>query len=197
MSETFYVSVTWTAGDVITEAKMDNMVANDRAVDAMANGVQFTERADPSTPSANNIHLYAKDKAGVPTLYCINDAGSIYELAESTPTYIFPISSVLLVTTLASSPIPVIRDSVITKAFAYINTAPTGANVIFDINKNGTSIWNSTPANRLKVLAGAQTGSQTSFDTTTLSADDILTVDVDQVGSTVAGSDAVIYLKTK
>lgn len=197
MSETFYVAVTWTAGDVITEAKMDNMVANDRAVDAMENGIQLTERADPSTPGANKIHLYAKDKAGIPTIYAINDAGTIYEIAESTPTYIFPVSSVLFVTTLAASPIPIIRASEITRVFAYANTAPTGANLIFDVNKNGTSIWNSTQANRIKILAGAQSGSQTSFDTTTLALDDILTIDVDQIGSTIAGADAVIAIKTK
>jgi len=46
MVEVTYTDVTWTAGDILTEAKLDNMVANDRAVDAMANGVMFTERTN-------------------------------------------------------------------------------------------------------------------------------------------------------
>ena len=197
MAETFYVSVVWTAGDVITEAKLDNMVANDRAVDSMQNGIQFVERADPSTPSTNNLHLYAKDKSGIPTLYVINDAGTIYEIAESTPTYEFPLTGTLFVATLAAGPLGVIRDSIITRARLYVNTAPTGADLICDVNKNGTSIWNSTPANRVKVVAGQNAGTQTSFDITTLSADDIFTVDIDQVGSTVSGADGVLFLKTK
>lgn len=196
MAETLYTSVVWTAGDVITEAKLDNMVANDRAVDAMAQGVQFVERTDPSTPSANNLHLYAKDKDGVPSLYVINDAGTIYELTETTPTYIFPVAFPYVVA-LAASPLIVIRDSEITKVYAYANTAPTGADLIFDINKNGTSIWNTTQANRIKITAGNNTGSQTSFDTVDLTEGDILSMAVDQVGSSVVGQDVVVALKTK
>lgn len=66
MAETLYTAVTWTAGDVITEAKLDNMVANDRAVDAMSNGVQMAERADPDDGDvpANTLHVYVKDDGG-------------------------------------------------------------------------------------------------------------------------------------
>ena len=71
MPEVTYTSTVWTAGDTITEAKMDNMVANDRAVDAMNNGVQMTERADPSTPTGNTLHVYVKDKSGVSALYAM------------------------------------------------------------------------------------------------------------------------------
>lgn len=36
LGSTTYTSVTWTTGDVITEAKLDNMVANDQAYDSHA-----------------------------------------------------------------------------------------------------------------------------------------------------------------
>lgn len=196
MAETTYTTITWTAGDFITEAKMDNMVANDRAVDAMEQGIELVERADPSTPAGNRLHLYAKDKAGVPTLYVINDAGTIYELAESTPCYEFPIASEAFVTSLAAPPLLVIRDSEIVSVNAYANTAPVGASLIFDINLNGTTIW-STQANRVTITASAQTGSQSSFNTTDLSENDVLTLDVDQVGSSTPGSDIVVKVKTK
>ena len=80
------------------------------------------------------------------------------------------------------------------KATAYCKTAPTGAALIFDINKNGTSIWATTQANRITIAATETTGSQTSFDTTAVDADDYFTIDIDQVGSTVAGSDATVQL---
>jgi len=82
----------------------------------------------------------------------------------------------------------------IVKAWAVAKTGPTGADLICDINLNGTSIWASTQANRIKIVAGATTGSQTSFDTTTVAAGDQLTIDIDQVGSTVAGQDITIQL---
>lgn len=199
MAEITYTSVSWTAGDTITEAKMDNMVANDRAVDAMNNGIEFTERSDPSTPGSNKIHVYAKDKSGVPTIYAINDAGTIYELSETTPAFVFTITGSLVTGTSLTPTLSVIKGLTITKVYAYVKTVPTGADLIFDINKNGTSIWNATQANRIKIPAADADGkaTQTSFDTTTLSEEDTLTLDVDQIGSTIAGADATVTIKTK
>lgn len=74
----------------------------------------------------------------------------------------------------------------------YSDTAPTGASLILDININGTSIWDSTQANRVKVLATENAGTQTSFDTTSLSAGDRVTVDIDQIGSGTAGGDPIL-----
>lgn len=86
----------------------------------------------------------------------------------------------------------------IVKAWAIADTAPTGADLIFDINKGDgttqTSIWNATQANRLKITAGNKTGNQTSFDTTTFAAGDVFSIDVDQVGSTVAGQDVGVVV---
>lgn len=173
------------------------MVANDREPDAMYQGVEFTERAAPSTPAANKVHFYAKDKAGVPTLYAINDAGTDYELSEGRPTFVFTITGTLATGTSKTPIIPVHRALTIVRAYAVVKTAPTGANLIIDINKGGTSIWASTPANRLTITAGNTSGNQTAFDTTALAADDSLTLNIDQVGSTVAGADLTVILRCK
>lgn len=82
----------------------------------------------------------------------------------------------------------------IKKAFARVKTAPTGASIIIDINKNGSSIWTSTPANRLTIAASASSGNQANFDTTSLAEGDYLTIDIDQVGSSVAGEDLTVEL---
>lgn len=178
---------------------MDNMVANDRAVDAMAQGVEFIERADPSTPGTNKIHVYAKDKSGIPTIYAINDAGTVYELSETTPAFVFTLIGTLVTGTNLTPALTVLKGLTITKVYAYVKTVPTGASLIFDINLNGTSIWNATQANRITIPAADADGkaTQTSFDTTALAEENILTLDVDQVGSTVAGADATVTIKTK
>ncbi len=82
----------------------------------------------------------------------------------------------------------------IKKAFARVKTAPAGASIIVDINKNGTSIWATTQANRLTIAAAANSASQASFDTTSIAEGDYLTLDVDQVGSTIAGADLTVEL---
>lgn len=79
-----YSAVSWTAGDVITEAKLDAMVANDQAYDShSAQGFEIDEMTKPSTPSANKVRIYAKDKSGVSTLYYLKDDGTEIEIGAS------------------------------------------------------------------------------------------------------------------
>lgn len=85
-------------------------------------------------------------------------------------------------------------NGTITGAYAFVKNAPTGADLIIDINRNGSTIW-STQANRLKITSGSTEGSQTSFDTTSLSAGDKLTMDIDQIGSTDPGEDLTVLLE--
>lgn len=74
-----------------------------------------------------------------------------------------------------------------------VGTAPTGAPIIFDINKNGTTIF-TTQANRPNILAGGNYGVASNPDVFLLDTYDYLTIDIDQVGSTIAGADAVIQI---
>jgi len=82
MAEITYTNVSWTVGDVITEGKLDNMVSNDQSVDAHALGIEFLERSDPSTPASGKLHLFVKDKDSIPTLYSIDDTGTVKEVGE-------------------------------------------------------------------------------------------------------------------
>jgi len=82
----------------------------------------------------------------------------------------------------------------ISKAYAICQTGPTGADLIFDIHLNGTTIWTTT-GNRVKIADGTYTGTQTSFDSTALVENDYLELYIDQVGSTAAGGDITVELK--
>jgi hypothetical protein len=76
---------------------------------------------------------------------------------------------------------------------ASVSTAPTGASIIFDVNKNGSTIF-STQANRPTITASSFTDLSYVPNTTSFSLGDYITIDVDQVGSTIPGSDAVIKI---
>lgn len=83
----------------------------------------------------------------------------------------------------------------ITSVRASVATAPTGASMIIDVNKNGTTIF-TTQGNRPTIaISGNTSGKITNMDVTTLASGDYLTVDVDQVGSTVAGSDLTVIIR--
>ena len=72
-----------------------------------------------------------------------------------------------------------------------VGTAPTGSSAIFDVNKNGTTIF-STQGNRPTIAASGFYDGSSVPDVTSLSAGDYLTVDVDQTGSSAKGADAVV-----
>lgn len=80
---------------------------------------------------------------------------------------------------------------------ATVNTAPTGSTLICDINEDGTSVLGT----KLSIDASEKT-SDTAASTATitdsaLANDAEITIDIDQVGSTVAGLGLKVYLKVR
>lgn len=77
---------------------------------------------------------------------------------------------------------------------ATVNTAPTGAAMIVDVNLSGTTIF-TTQAGRPTIAATTKTsGKVTAMNITTIPDGGYLTVDVDQIGSTVAGADLLVQI---
>ena len=77
-----------------------------------------------------------------------------------------------------------------------VGTAPTGAAIICDVNKNGTTVY-TTQSNRPTVAASGFTQLATAPDVTTAVAGDYFTIDVDQVGSTIAGADLTVTMRVR
>ncbi len=77
---------------------------------------------------------------------------------------------------------------------ASVGTAPTGADLIIDVNKNGTTIF-TTQISRPKIFAGQTTVSNSTPQITQLTTGDFLTVDIDQVGSLNPGADLTVQIE--
>jgi hypothetical protein len=75
-------------------------------------------------------------------------------------------------------------------------TAPVGADIILDVNKNGVSLF-TTQANRPTIPAGSLNGTTTLPDIKTFTAGDKITIDVDQIGSTFAGANLDLVLRLR
>jgi hypothetical protein len=90
--------------------------------------------------------------------------------------------------------LPLPFDCRIVDVRTMVGTAPTGASILVDVNKNGTTIF-TTQGNRPSIAASGNASSAAVPDVTTASAGDYLTVDVDQVGSSVAGADLVVVVR--
>lgn len=79
----------------------------------------------------------------------------------------------------------------------YAKTAPVGSSIIVDINKNGTTIF-TTQANRPTISDGENKGSSSPTpDVTSLAEGDVITLDIDQVGSSTAGADLTVEVRCK
>jgi hypothetical protein len=86
------------------------------------------------------------------------------------------------------------NDFVVTEVMMFVNTAPVGSALIVDVNLGGTSIFSTRP----QIDAGSSTsqGSVVTpvFSTTSFSKWNILTLDIDQIGSGTAGAGLKIIL---
>jgi hypothetical protein len=86
------------------------------------------------------------------------------------------------------------RAGAISNVTATVGTAPTGASLIVDIHKAGTTIF-TTQGNRPTITAGNQDDLSSAPDVAAFSADDLFTLEIDQIGSTVAGADLMIQMR--
>ena len=82
----------------------------------------------------------------------------------------------------------------ISNVTATVSTQPTGAAVILDINKNGTTIF-TTQGNRPTIAAGTNDDLSSTPDITAVALNDVFTCDIDQVGSTIAGAGLIIQVR--
>ncbi len=84
------------------------------------------------------------------------------------------------------------EDAFIIDAAAMVDTAPTDADLIVDVHLNGTTIFTS---GKPTIAASAFDSGLATPTTRVAAAGDYFTVDVDQVGSTIAGSDLTVVIR--
>jgi hypothetical protein len=143
----------------------------------------------PGTPAAGTIRYYAKSDG---RLYTKDDTGVEYALSPDELTT-FSRSGTLTTFTGAGRFLLPFAITILGVSAA-VNTAPTGASIVVDVNKNGTSIFPSNP--KPTILASAfKTAAEATPNTTAVASGDYLTCDVDQVGSSVAGADLTVVIR--
>lgn len=85
------------------------------------------------------------------------------------------------------------RSVTIDGVYLIVETAPVGASIIVDVNKNGTTIF-TNQSNRPQIASGNTTGNTTTIDVSTVSDGDYLTMDIDQIGSTTPGANLTVVV---
>jgi len=152
---------------------------------------------------ATNTHILYKDtSAAWVELWRAEDAIRLTEIAEKsynsltdipdvTSGIIFNLGLASVGTKQGQALIP--GTLTISKVKIYSDTAPTGASLIVDVNKNGVTIF-TTQANRPQIVVAGHADDSGTPDVTALVEGDRVSVDVDQVGSTIAGGDDLLIV---
>jgi hypothetical protein len=142
-----------------------------------------------ATPGSGEVVLYALSNE----LYMKDSAGVVHILTDFVDT--FPLTRPGALTVAAGTARLYLPSAYTLLDYRVsVGTAPTGASLIVDINKNGTTLF-TTQSARPTITASSFLASTTAPAITTFAAGDYITVDVDQIGSTVAGSDLVVVLR--
>lgn len=77
-----------------------------------------------------------------------------------------------------------------------VGVAPTGAALIVDVNKNNVTLFTTQSARPTVAISGFL-ATTTAPAITTFVDGDYISIDVDQIGSTIAGSELVVVLRLR
>ena len=167
-------------------------MANKRIdVDAEIDRIRLKEQGDnPATPSSGYGWLFEKTDGD---FYFMNAAGEVqgplgqkyFTLTVSGDLTVDP--GFLRLYNLTG------KALIISKVHIAVNTAPTDADILVDVNENGTTIFTSQ-SNRPSITATEFTGETTTVDEDSWDDGNYIQVDVDQIGSTIAGADLTVMI---
>lgn len=158
--------------------------------------LDLAEIALPAAPAASVARFFARDDGAGKTQLCVRlNTGAVIVLGTEAMASAMVIGNypgtVAVNTGAARIYNPFGRTLNLIKAWASVGTAPTGASLIVDVNKSGTTIF-TTQANRPTIAVSTNFDDTPAPDVTTWANGEYLTFDVDQIGSTVAGADLVV-----
>src|SRR3972149_4226736 len=156
--------------------------------------------AHPAFASVKIEDLDGKDLGHIQNI--VGDWTKRDEVTAIMPTFAAPTTGIFCGSTLSTAmncenfrgriPVPCTLDRV----DLTVTTAPTGAALIVDVNECSTptscgTVF-STQANRPQIAVSALSGSSTTFNDTSIALGSYIGFDIDQVGSTVAGSNLTV-----
>lgn len=122
----------------------------------------------------------------------VHSAGQVLEYAKRKRTYVWFIKGTIAVGTEQGPTYRIDEACTILDVRLHVKTAPTDAALIVDINDGGSTVFSTKPEID---ASGTVEDNNHSFSDTALADNTELTMDVDQVGSTIAGVDLTVEIE--
>ena len=157
------------AADAVTYAKMQNVVADDRILGNISG-------ADSAVAELTGAQVLALLTLPVELTVAVSDEDTDLTTGTAKLTFRMPYAMTL------------------TEVRASVNTAPTGANIVVDVNEAGTTVLST----KISIDEDDKTSSFSStppvISDSALADDAEMTIDLDQIGSTIAGKGLKVTL---
>ena len=153
----------------------------------------YKEESAPSTPDSGKVRTYAKADG---LMYSKDDAGVETRMSNNPESLVIAASdeSTALTTGTAKVTFRMPYGFTLTAVRASVTTAPTGSAITVDINESGSTILST----KLTIDATEKTSTTAAtpavISDATLADDAEMTVDIDVIGSSVAGTGLKVYL---
>lgn len=174
-----HASFTGLEAEITVDTTKDTIVVHDGVT---AGGIPLAKASEiPSVPDE------LADLSGDATHRLTTDTEKAKWNAKALAFYI---DDTLTVETSAMSIIAPIA-LIVTEIRVAVDTAPTGAALTIDVNKNGTTMY-TTQANRPTIAIDGTSATATDPDVTSIAVGDKISIDIDQIGSTVAGANLAV-----
>lgn len=156
----------------------------------------YSEKAAQGTPAAGKGEYWVINETPNKPIFT-DDAGTDFDLAIQKDTWIIACSDETTDLETGNGKITFLAPyaATITSIEASVTTAPTGANLIVDVNEAGTSMMTTNKC----VIEATETSTLTATTAptetdTSVAQWAVITVDIDQIGSTVAGAGLKVYI---
>lgn len=156
---------------------------------------QFQLSADPTAPASGYSALYPRTDG---KWYFRNSSGAAVDLVGESKKEILAIACSDLTTALTTGTskahFRMPWAGTLTAVKASVVTAPTGSTILIDVNETGTTVLST----KLMIDASEKTSATATtayvISDSALADDAEITIDIDQIGSTIAGAGLVVYL---
>lgn len=157
--------------------------------------IRLAEAAAPSTPASGKVLIYAKTDG---LIYSKDDAGAESPMSRHTlPVEIcIACSDETTALTIGTAKVTfrMPHAMTLTAVRANVNTAPTGATIIVDINETASTILSTKLTIDATEFTSTTAAVPAVISDSALADDAEITIDIDQVGSTIAGKGLKVWL---
>ena len=178
-------------GIILTNSDRNFLYGN-KVTPEIATSPRYGINISTSTSDDNRVGFNDVDADADYGTGAINDAGTGTRRVNAQP-HLLNVGGVLVIGT-GLSEVPMLQPGRVVGIRARVSTAPTGAAILVDLDKNNVTMY-TTQGNRPTIADAAKdSGNATLPDITEFVAGDYLSLNVDQIGSTIAGSDLVVQV---